>query len=155
MYSEEPKGPTHSFPDRLFKVWDYLVSHKQMVIRSLGPEEGSLNLDLHFTGVEYVRVPTILDGLSVVTPTENEIAEAKAVVAPRRCGRHWRRDPHCRRDRFLDHQRWQRFHTGGGGPHNHGGLGNQYDRVCDYDYAKYYDRADDHYNHAAQSDRLR
>ena len=87
MYSEEPKGPTHSFPDRLFKVWDYLVSHKQMVIRSLGPEEGSLNLDLHFTGVEYVRVPTILDGLSVVTPTENEIAEAKAVVAPRRCGR--------------------------------------------------------------------
>ena len=58
-----------SFPDREFKIWDYLVSHRQMVIRSLGHEEDSPNLDLHFRGVEFVRVPTVFRGLSVVSPT--------------------------------------------------------------------------------------
>ncbi len=64
-----------SFPDREFKVWDYAVSHKQMVIRSLGPEEGSPNLDLHFRGVEFVCAPTVFRGLAVVPPTDQEVAE--------------------------------------------------------------------------------
>ena len=74
-----------SFPDREFKIWDYLVSHRQMVIRSLGPEEDSPNLDLHFRGVEFVRAPTVFRGLSVVPPTGAEVADAEALVAPRRC----------------------------------------------------------------------
>lgn len=76
---------SRSFPDREFKVWDYAVSHRQMVIRSLGPEEDSPNLDLHFRGVEFMRAPTVFKGLSVVPATEAEVAEAEALVAPRRC----------------------------------------------------------------------
>ena len=76
-----------SFPDREFKIWDYLVSHRQMVIRSLGPEEDSPNLDLHFRGVEFVRVPAVFSGLSVVAPTDAEVADAEALVAPRGCNR--------------------------------------------------------------------
>lgn len=72
----------HSFSDREFKIWDYLVSHRQMVIRSLGPEEDSPNLDLHFRGVEFVRAPTVFRGLSVVAPTDAEVAEAEALVGP-------------------------------------------------------------------------
>ena len=52
-----------------------------MVIRSLGPKEGSANLDLHFHGVEFVRAPTIFNGLAVVTATDGEIAEAQTLVA--------------------------------------------------------------------------
>lgn len=76
---------TPSFPDREFKVWDYTVSHKQMVIRSLGPEEDSPNLDLHFRGVEFVRAPTVFRGLAVVSPTEQEIVEVLTLLAPKRC----------------------------------------------------------------------
>jgi len=74
-----------SFPDRRFKVWDYAVSHQQMVIRSLGPDEGSPNLDLHFRGVEFVRAPTVFHGLSVVDPTDDEIAGVQESLAPRGC----------------------------------------------------------------------
>lgn len=72
-----------SFPDRSFKVWDFSVSHQQMVIRSLGPQEGSPNLDLHFRGVEYLRIPVVLNGLSIEEPTESETAEVRNVLSSR------------------------------------------------------------------------
>ena len=75
----------YSYPSRDFKVWDYLVSHKQMVIRSLGPTEGSANLDFHFRGVEYFRAATVFRGLSVVAPTAEELDEAKRAMEPRKC----------------------------------------------------------------------
>lgn len=74
-----------SFPGRTFKVWDYAVSHQQMVIRSPGPDENGPHLDLHFRGVEFVNVPTILKGLSIVSPKESEVSRARELVAPRPC----------------------------------------------------------------------
>ena len=46
-----------------------------------------MNLDLLFRGVEFVRAPTIFNGLSVIDPTEAEVAEAQALVSPRLCDR--------------------------------------------------------------------
>jgi hypothetical protein len=42
---------TYSFPDRNFRVWDRLVSHDRMVIRSPGPDWHGPHLDLEFWGV--------------------------------------------------------------------------------------------------------
>lgn len=75
----------HSYPDREFKIWDYSVSHKQMVIRSLGVGEDSPNLDLHFRGVEFLRAPTIFAGLVLVEPTDEEVIEVRSVLTPRVC----------------------------------------------------------------------
>ena len=74
-----------SFPDRDFKIWDYSVSHRQMVIRGLGPAEGSPNVDLHFRGVAFMRIPAIFRGLSLVAATPEEIAEAQRSVELGRC----------------------------------------------------------------------
>lgn len=71
---------TQTFPDRVFKIWDYAVSHRQMVIRSLGPDEGSANLDLHFKGVDYVSTSAVFKGLSVVRPTEEEVVCVAAAM---------------------------------------------------------------------------
>jgi len=79
----------HEFPERTFKVWDYVVSHKQMVIRSPRREGGPPNLDLYFRGVAYFRSVTLFEGLSIVEPTDAEIAEAQEAVAPRRCDPDW------------------------------------------------------------------
>lgn len=76
---------SRSFPDREFKVWDFTVSHKQIIIRSLGPEENSPNLDLHFRGVDFLSIPTVFLGLSINTATEAEVLQAQQLLAPRGC----------------------------------------------------------------------
>lgn len=73
---------------RRFRVWDYGVSHGQLVLRSPGEEEGGPHLDLHFSGVEYLRLPTYLTGIRLVTAGAVELDEvAGALPAPRREGR--------------------------------------------------------------------
>jgi hypothetical protein len=60
--------------DRVFQVWDYRVSHKQLLIRSPRGPECSENIDLVFWGVRALQVPTTLHGielnvLSLITGT--------------------------------------------------------------------------------------
>lgn len=78
-----------SFPDRRFKIWDYLVSHQQLIVRSPGPDQGSPNLDLHFTGVMFVRAPVAFQGLAVLAPTLAEAEEMQALLAPAKCELEW------------------------------------------------------------------
>ncbi|HEY1068138.1 MAG TPA: hypothetical protein VGE52_18590 [Pirellulales bacterium] len=50
---------------RSFQLWDYHVSHRQMLVRS--PQEPAVadNIDLVFWGVEYVSLPTLMNGIVV------------------------------------------------------------------------------------------
>jgi len=59
-----------SFPDRIFKIWDYAVGMKQLLIRSstLGKE----NIDLIFYGVSYLDCPMLFRGLAIDDATEQE-----------------------------------------------------------------------------------
>ena len=51
--------------ERDFKLWDYRVSHAQLLLRSpMAPDRGT-NVDVQFWGVEFVRLPTVLRGIRV------------------------------------------------------------------------------------------
>lgn len=52
--------------DRKFKLWDYRVSHKQALIRSPKTPDIATNVDFVFWGVEYLSIPSTLDGIAVV-----------------------------------------------------------------------------------------
>ncbi|MEM7341576.1 MAG: hypothetical protein AAF467_23210 [Actinomycetota bacterium] len=80
MVSSRRVPEPYSFPELTFKIWDYRVSLAQMVIRSPGEDWDGPHLDLHFSGVEYIRTPTLIRGLRVVAATEGERDEAMVSV---------------------------------------------------------------------------
>jgi hypothetical protein len=58
---------------RTFKLWDYNVSHNQLLIRSPKNEDINSNIDLKFVGVSYLNIPTLFEGCSFVKPIPDEI----------------------------------------------------------------------------------
>lgn len=71
---------------RVFKLWEYQVSHSQLLIRSpkspatpSAPEQLT-NVDLVCLGVEYLAVPRLFRGLEVVSPTHEELGELEVLV---------------------------------------------------------------------------
>ncbi len=88
--------------NRKFKVWDYRVSHKQVLIRSpQTPDNEATNVDLVFWGVELLSIPSEFDGVLMskgdlaeivdFTPTENgdvfviETNNRRFVIVARGC----------------------------------------------------------------------
>jgi hypothetical protein len=71
---------------RTFQVWEYQVSHGNLLIRSPqaaackhSPEQVT-NLDLHFFGVDYFELPRLLKGVDIVTPTEAELERLRHIL---------------------------------------------------------------------------
>ena len=65
---------------RTFKLWDYNVSHNQLLIRSPKNEDINSNIDLKFVGVSYLNIPTLFEGCSFVEPSPDEIDEITYVL---------------------------------------------------------------------------
>lgn len=59
--------------NRIFKLWYYTVSHKQMLLRSIRKGDGC-NLDIYFSDVSYVEMPMEMDGIQILK-TEKEDRE--------------------------------------------------------------------------------
>lgn len=51
--------------DRPFRVWGYLVSHDQLLLRSAKIKGYEENIDVVFFGVSYFQLFTILPGLTI------------------------------------------------------------------------------------------
>ena len=72
--------------DRLFKIWEYQISHGQLLIRSpqvpaSGTSPGLLtNVDLVCMGVDYMAVPRVLHGIDLVAPTPDEIQHLELLL---------------------------------------------------------------------------
>jgi hypothetical protein len=72
--------------DRQFQVWEYQVSHGQLLIRSpKSPAtertpERTTNVDIAFLGVEYMSVPRVLRGLVLEQATPEEVRELGALL---------------------------------------------------------------------------
>lgn len=68
--------------DRLFQVWQYTVSHRQLLLRSTRDEAFPKRLEILFKAVDFMAVPPILDGLKITacSPPEGELAAASAVA---------------------------------------------------------------------------
>lgn len=58
--------------DRIFKLWYYTVSHKQMLLRSIGKGE-IRNLDIYFSDVSYIEIPMEMDGIQILKTEEEDI----------------------------------------------------------------------------------
>lgn len=78
---------THDpYAHRVFKLWEYQVSHGQLLIRSpksqatLSSPELLTNVDLVCLGVEYLAVPRLFRGLELVPPTPTELEALEVLV---------------------------------------------------------------------------
>ena len=60
-FNEEAGVLYHS--TRRFQLWDYRVSHQQLLLRSPASPEERTNIDLVFWGVAFLALPTTLNGL--------------------------------------------------------------------------------------------
>ena len=60
--------------DRSFRLWEYRVSHDQLLVRSPKSETNSTNFDLIFVGVKYIELPALFSGLSIVSGTAADTA---------------------------------------------------------------------------------
>jgi hypothetical protein len=71
---------------RVFKVWEYQVSHGHLLIRSpqapaiRSEPEQVTNLDIHFLGVDYFELPRVLKGVEIVTPMEAEMERIGSIL---------------------------------------------------------------------------
>jgi hypothetical protein len=63
--------------DRRFRFWDYNVSHDQMLIRSPKSFEFKTNVDIVMWGVEYLDLPTSLDGVTMASASLEELGRAE------------------------------------------------------------------------------
>jgi hypothetical protein len=77
---------TFQLSDRTFKIWEYQVSHGQLLIRSpkapatqTSPEFVT-NVDLVCTDVEYLAVPGIIKGIEILPATTEEIRHLGGLV---------------------------------------------------------------------------
>ncbi|HET6323164.1 MAG TPA: hypothetical protein VFG04_00585 [Planctomycetaceae bacterium] len=69
--------------DRDFQVWEYQVSHGNLLIRSPKGAAGTLpdtNLDLLFVGVDYMAVPRHLHGVELLAPSPDEVRRVETVI---------------------------------------------------------------------------
>ena len=53
--------------DRTFQVWSYIVSHKQLIIRSPKSERFATRIDVLFKGVSHIDLDTEFNGLIIST----------------------------------------------------------------------------------------
>jgi hypothetical protein len=72
--------------ERTFKVWEYQVSHGQLLIRSPkspatgGEPERVTNVDVVCVGVKYMAVPRVMKGLELAGPTDMEVTGVASVL---------------------------------------------------------------------------
>ena len=57
-------------------LWEYRVSHRQLLIRCPKLSEASKNVDLKFYNVEYIDLPAVFPDLEIDEANENDIAFA-------------------------------------------------------------------------------
>jgi hypothetical protein len=60
---------------RVFRLWDFHVSHSYLLIRSNGGGQPKENIDLIFGAVNYVEVADILHGIEIRQNTEAPVIE--------------------------------------------------------------------------------
>ena len=66
--------------ERSFQVWDYWVSHSQLLVRSAADISHPQNIDITFGGVQYMELPAMLPELELAEPVPDEQRRATEIV---------------------------------------------------------------------------
>ncbi|SEP11840.1 hypothetical protein SAMN05192574_12410 [Mucilaginibacter gossypiicola] len=61
-----------SDPSSEFKMLDYLVSHSQLLIRSMRNRQREYNVDIIFKGVRALTIDTVFEGLEISLSDESQ-----------------------------------------------------------------------------------
>ncbi|MFN7873788.1 MAG: hypothetical protein ACK5PB_00625 [Pirellula sp.] len=64
--------------NRTFKIWEYRVSHQQLLVRSPRAPEVATNIDLVFWGVKAIKLETIVKGVDIAPDNSNVSDDALA-----------------------------------------------------------------------------
>jgi hypothetical protein len=62
---------------RSFELWDFTVSHGQLLIRSPRGSDEQHNTDIVFAGVKYSELPVNLGKVTLEEPTEDDFAHIR------------------------------------------------------------------------------
>ena len=65
---------------RQFKLWDYNVSHQQLLLRSPRTGNETDNIDLVFWGVKHVCLPSVLEEVSLRLATTEEVDQFSGLI---------------------------------------------------------------------------
>ena len=65
---------------RQFKLWDYNVSHQQLLLRSPRTGNETENLDVVFWGVKHVCLPSILEEISLRLATTDQVERLSDMI---------------------------------------------------------------------------
>jgi hypothetical protein len=74
------------FSGRVFQVWEYQVSHGQLLVRSpktpatSSSPERSTNVDISLFGVEYLALPRTMRGLEIVLAEPSELSTLSNIL---------------------------------------------------------------------------
>ena len=70
--------------DRVFRIWDWSVSHCRLLIRSPRSEhnEQEQNIDLAFYGVFYMELRESMNGLTIASPNAEDEAYLRTKTTP-------------------------------------------------------------------------
>jgi hypothetical protein len=61
--------------NRHFKVWRYLISHGQLLLRSVPTDSESLRIEVLFKGVYAMKLTTAFDHFAIRDPTDEELSQ--------------------------------------------------------------------------------
>jgi hypothetical protein len=67
-----------SFPGRRFRVWEYSVGHRQLLLRSTKDGDHSTRVEIAFKDVRAIQIPTVVDELSIAVANAAAGADARA-----------------------------------------------------------------------------
>jgi hypothetical protein len=65
---------------RSFRLWDFRVSHDQLLLRSPKTKDIATNSDIAFVGVEYVELPTLLNDAALDEAGDDDIRRAELAL---------------------------------------------------------------------------
>ncbi len=57
-----------------FKVWKYLISHGQLLLRSLPTDSQPIRIELLFKGVYAIKMTMEISGVTIREPTQDELS---------------------------------------------------------------------------------
>lgn len=66
--------------DRVFKVWDFHITHSRLLLRSPRDKQHEQNIDVIFYGVAYIEMPTLLNGIELEQPTKADLEKMESVL---------------------------------------------------------------------------
>jgi len=65
--------------DRDFQIWEYLVSHGQLLLRSTKNNEQSTQVDVLFKDIAFIQMPTTFSGLRILRSEWSQVSPSDSL----------------------------------------------------------------------------